>query len=343
MNIIYIHHRSQHHAKNSGYGRLVDYVDSQVIFGKVKFPFRIAKIFAGFYSQAKGNYNVGSVLKSIELFLTLRKTKGQKNVVHFLNGERDIRHIGFFKRKFPNTRFCATFHKPPEILKKTITDISALRKLDGVIAVGANQVDFLKEWLQLENVVYIPHGVETDFFKPDLSLKQTNTLLFVGQHLRDFKAFNYCIPEIAEKIKELKVNVVVHPAYAKKIEPHPSIKIHSGVNDVQLLNFYNEASLLFLPLIDVTACNSILEALSCGLPIVSSQVGGNSAYLENTKNVLLPKGEFDKYIEAIVELLQQPESALKIGVSSIEKALGYDWVPIGQRVSQFYKTLNNRC
>ncbi|MCB0456062.1 MAG: hypothetical protein KDC62_11805, partial [Aequorivita sp.] len=185
MNIYLVHHRSPHHANNSGYGRLMDYLDAKVVYGTTKFPFRIAKIVAGFHSQKTGNYNVGSVLKAIELYQLLKKHKGQKNIVHFLNGERDIRHLAFFKRKFPNTKFVATFHKPPEILKQSIPNPIALQKLDAAIAVGSNQVDFLKEWLLLENVVYIPHGVDTQFFIPDASLKKKNKLLFVGQHLRD--------------------------------------------------------------------------------------------------------------------------------------------------------------
>ena len=229
MNVFLIHHRSKHHANNSGYGRLVDYLDAQVILGTKPFPFRIAKLIARCHSNAKGNYNVGSVLKAVELYRTLKRYKNEENIVHYLNGERDIRHLGFLKRSFPETKFCATFHKPPEVLKEIITSPVALQKLDGVIAVGSNQVEFLKGWLDLENVIYIPHGVDTTFFKPDISLRKKKTLLFVGQHLRDFETFNRTIPKVVEEIKDLKVQVVLHPAYVSKIIPHPNIEILTTV------------------------------------------------------------------------------------------------------------------
>lgn len=340
MNIIHVHHRSQHHASTSGYGRLVDYLESKVVVGRVKFPFRIAKILAGFYAQSKGNYNVGSVLKSIELYHLLRKAKGQKNVVHFLNGERDVRHLSFLKRKFPNTYFCATFHKPPAILKKTIRDVSALKKLDGAIVVGANQEEFIKEWLQLEKVVYIPHGVDTSFFKPAETNSKHKTLLFVGQHLRDFDAFNYCIPKIAKRVTDLKVNVIVHPAYVKKIELNKSVTVFSDVNDTRLLGFYQDASLLFLPLVDVTACNSILEALACGLPIVTTNIGGNVAYLEGTEALLVLGTDNNSYVDSVVHLLQESEKLAGMRTASRAKAKDYSWEHVAATIKEFYNTLN---
>ncbi|MEH6764521.1 MAG: glycosyltransferase family 4 protein [Aequorivita antarctica] len=339
MNIFLIHHRSSHHASNSGYGRLIDYTDAQVVYGNTKFPFRIAKILAGFHSHNLGNYNVGSFLKAIELYQLLKKYKGQKNVVHFLNGERDIRHMGFFKRNFPNTKFCATFHKPPEVLKQSIPNPAALQKLDGAIAVGENQLVFLKEWLQLENVVYIPHGVDTQFFVPDASIKKKNTLLFVGQHLRDFDTFNKTVPKLAAVIADLQINVVIHPAYSSKIEPHSCLAILSDVNDERLRTLYQKATLLYLPMLDSTACNSLLEAMACGLPIITSDVGGNAGYLKTTSNVLVDSGNIEEFFSETVALLKDAKRLELMGKSSREKAVEMDWVNLLKDINQFYQKM----
>lgn len=339
MNIFLIHHRSPHHANNSGYGRLMDYIDAKVVYGNTKFPFRIAKILAGFHSQSMGNYNVGSVLKAIELFQLLKKHKGQKNIVHFLNGERDIRHLGFFKRKFPNTKFCATFHKPPEVLKETISNSKALRKLDGAVAVGANQVNFLKDWLQLENVAYIPHGVDTEFFVLNTSIKENNSLLFVGQHLRDFDTFNITVPKLAAAIASLQIRVVIHPAYSSKIEPRSCVDILSDVNDEQLRTLYQQATLLYLPLMDSTACNSLLEAMACGLPIITSNVGGNAGYLKNTSNILVESGNVDGFIEETIALLQDEFRLTNMGKASRDRAMKLEWAKVARDINGFYEKL----
>lgn len=339
MNKFLIHHRSKHHSNNSGYGKLIDYLDVKTIYGSISVPYKVAKIISSLSSKTAGNYDSASVLKEIELFKQLRNNNDKRHIVHYLNAERDIRHLVNFQKRFPLTTFCASFHKPPNILKEAITTTKYLKKLHGAIAVGSNQVAFLQEWLQLDNVTYIPHGVDTNYFVPDTSKKEEKTLLFVGQHLRDFETFNYCIPKIAAAIKNLKVNVIIHPAYVHKVLPHKSIQIYSGVNDAQLLDFYQRASMLFLPLVDVTACNSILEGLACGLPIVSTKVGGNATYLEGTANILLPKGDLDSYIAAVVETINAQDKLTAIGASSRKKAMEYDWKNIAACVNGFYNKL----
>lgn len=339
MNKIFVHHRSGHHAVNSGYGRLIDYIDGQVVNGRINFPYKLAKILANRYSQNAGIYNAGSLLRSIELFRILKKNKGQRNVVHFLNGERDVRHLGLLKSLFPNTLFCASFHKPPEILKESITDVSKLKKLDGAIAVGANQVEFLKTWLGLKNVVYIPHGVDTEFFKPDTSLKEGNTLLFVGQHLRDFDTFNKTIPKLVEVIEDLKIKVVLHRAYVYNITPHPNVEILTKVKDLVLLNLYQKATVLYLPMLDGTACNSLLEAMACGLPVVTSRVGGNAAYLESTANILVENGKVESFINETIAILQDENRLFEMGRLSREKGLELAWSKTAKSIEKFYQNL----
>jgi len=340
LNKFIVHHRSSHHAQNSGYARLLDFIEAtQVPSGKKVLPYRLAKLISSTVKQTTGLYDTNSVLKDVELYQILKKRKNLHNVVHYLNGERDVRYAINSTKSYRNTSFCATFHKPQEILKDTIVDNTYLQKLMGAIAVGANQVGFLKNWLNIENVKYIPHGVDTTFFTQDVTKRKRNSLLFVGQHLRDFEALNYCIPKIAERVKNLRINVVLRKDFINKVKPHSSISIHSGINDNQLKRFYQEASVLFLPMKNVTACNSILEALASGTPIITTNVGGNSEYLNGTSNILAPMNDLDYLIEATVTILNNESRMLAMSSSSRLKSKEFEWRKIAKEVSGFYDLL----
>ena len=78
MKKIIVHHRSSHHAANSGYARIIDFIPKvAVVNGSIKFPYRVAKFISSNTNQAAGNYDSSSVLKEIELFKHLSKNKKQ--------------------------------------------------------------------------------------------------------------------------------------------------------------------------------------------------------------------------------------------------------------------------
>lgn len=338
MEKILIHHRSAHHAHNSGYGKLMDYVEAQIIpSGKKRLPYNVAKYISQKASPKAGLYGSTSVLKDWELIQYLLLSKNKDRIIHYLNGERDIRYSIKVASLFSKTKVCATFHKPPEILSTTIEDTQYLKKLDGAIAVGSNQVDFIQNWLNLENVKFIPHGVDTAFFRPDDSKRKENTLLFVGQHLRDFEALNYAIPRLKAQIPSIKINAVLRHDFANKIVSNDVVTVFSGIDDVSLRTMYQEATLLFLPLKNGTACNSILESMACGLPIISTDIGGNKGYVKTDSGVLVPSNDYKALVDETISLLKNNEKQIQMSKEARVNSLDFAWEKVVVEILSFHK------
>lgn len=337
LKVVAVLHKSMHHAGYSGYSQFLGCITGiKVIHPKPIIPYFLAKLIAKIIRKGLGSYDTASLYKDLQVILYILKNYKENILVHYLNGERDIRlAIGLFSKK-KHIKFVATFHKPPDVLQKQIPNTIYVKKLNGAIAVGENQVPFLKNWLAIDNVEYITHGVDIDFFKPNFELRSSKKILLVGQHMRDFTVFNKVIEVLLEQDSSIEVNVVLHEAYQKRVIAHKNVYIHSGVTDEELRAFYQKSSVLFIPLTDVTACNSVLEAMASGLPIVSTDVGGNSDYFKNTKNILLKRNStVEKYSEAIHQIMND-DLSFDISNSSRNKALEYAWHITAKRINNFY-------
>lgn len=71
---------------------------------------------------------------------------------------------------------------------------------------------------------------------------------------------------------------------------------------------------------------SVLEAMALGIPVVSTNVGGIPYMIRNEENGLLVEpGNSDAMVEAIINLLQNPELAGRLSKTSREEIEKYDW------------------
>jgi glycosyltransferase involved in cell wall biosynthesis len=64
---------------------------------------------------------------------------------------------------------------------------------------------------------------------------------------------------------------------------------------------------------------TILEAMSCGLPVIASNVGGTSKLVDNNTGILFQSNNNEEFIESVIYLAKRPQLAVKMGIRGREK------------------------
>lgn len=310
LNLIVI--RAAHHAEHSGYDRIVDYLDNGVFqsdgFRKILdvVPERIY----GFFLRNSNWYLVPELKTEIEVFVNSVMRKGA--IYHFLYGENTYRFTGRFNPR--KNQFVATFHLPPsrfyELFKPEL-----FRGLQVAVALSRIQYEYLEK-IGVEKIVFIRHGVDIDFFRPDFSKKKNKECLFVGTHLRDFQTLRTVIEKVNQFRKDIHFTIVTFEDNFKNFSGLENITLLHSVRDNVLLELYQRSSLLLIPFLDCTACNAVLEAMACGLPVVSNRVGGIADYVDESRGILCEGDLIAKMAEAVIMLCDHTDIQERLGQSA---------------------------
>ncbi|MCC6508592.1 MAG: glycosyltransferase [Pirellulaceae bacterium] len=205
---------------------------------------------------------------------------------------------------------------------------------DAFIAVAQDHAQFLINWegFPRSRVFMIPNGVDTDRFKPDhsrrawlrqsLSIPEHAPLVGIVAALREEKNHSQFIlaardvlrthsdtrfiivgdgptrPEIERQITELCLQRFIHLLGTRSDTPELLAAM-----DVFALTSRNEANPV-----------SILEALSCGVPVVSPNVGSiHETVIDGTTGFLTSPGSAEETAAGINRLLDDASLAHELG------------------------------
>ena len=98
----------------------------------------------------------------------------------------------------------------------------------------------------------------------------------------------------------------------------------------KLVDYLNMADVFVLPTLAEGCCNAIIEAMACGLPIVSSNRDFNDEILDELCSIRVNPESIEEIADAVMKLYTNAELCNKMGIASLQKASS---LTIGKRVS----------
>jgi glycosyltransferase involved in cell wall biosynthesis len=258
-----------------------------------------------------------------------------KHVCHYLYGENSLFHT--VKSTNCKKKIFVSFHQPPETHQQFVRSREPLKAVDGIVVVGSNQIPFFSQFMDPAKIHFVPHGVDIDYFRPDRSVKKQNKILFVGNWLRDFDVLISVSRILVERAHDVVIDVVTLERNRPLFNGCGNILFHSGIPEDELLRKYQEATLLLVPMKDCTANNSVLEGMACGLPVVTTDIGGIRDYVDEDSAVVCEPANIERMAGEVLALLQDKNRVLLMGNSARKKAEEFSWQNVSFMMRRCYE------
>ena len=224
---------------------------------------------------------------------------------------------------------------------------------DTIITINKEDYNNAKTKLNAKKVAYVPGvGVDTDFFvgnagKREALLgeisadKDSMILLSVGE-LSDRKNHSVSIKALSE-VKNDNVHLVI-AGTGEKREEFLSLAKDLGVDGrVHLLGFRTDiaellksADIFLFPSIQEGLPVALMEAMSCSLPVICSEIRGNIDLIDDSCGVLCGATDVSAFSKAIQKLIADPDTRKAMADKALERSKNYDIKIIEKHMKDIY-------
>lgn len=207
-------------------------------------------------------------------------------------------------------------------------------------------------------IIVLPHGVDTTLFHPlaDEVRKELRTtesidvntfvLLTVTNEVERKGCFLVldAIKELLAQGKSIQYRIVGRDNYFKIQSYAASIGVEHAVQFLpprsgkSLIELFQSADAFILPTFYEAFGLVGMEALSCGLPLIATQVGGIEDYLKDGETGLFCLRTSEDIQSKIAYLIDHPDGRIKMAQSARQHAQTYSW---DQVLGQLKKLIDN--
>jgi glycosyltransferase involved in cell wall biosynthesis len=197
-------------------------------------------------------------------------------------------------------------------------------------------------------VSIIPNGIDCECFRPPRDRSDNPegvTLIFVGR-VAEQKGLTYLIrslPALRGRTSVPFELVVVGDgplradmeALAESLKVADRVRFTGWVTQSQVRDYLQRADVFVLPSLMEGLSIALLQAMACGLPVITSDAVGNRDIVHNGQNgYVVPAGDVEACVGALVNLVEDRDSRQRMGQCSRQLVKRYDWHAIGRQYLQ---------
>lgn len=227
-----------------------------------------------------------------------------------------------------------------------------LNQLSGIICVSEWTKDLMIENRFItedftKKMIVCPNAVNQNVFhqgdqrraRKELNLPNNDFIaLFVGA-FNDNKGV-LRVSEAVENVPEVKAVFLGKGV----LQPQCSGMLYSDTCDNKTVAKYMQAADCFvLPTKSEGCCNAILEALSCGLPVISSDLPFNDGILDDNNSIRVNPNRVDEIRNALSQLVHDERLRVQLTAGAIASSKAFDINLRAQRIINFMSEVITEC
>jgi len=276
-------------------------------------------------------------------FLTLLRLIANQekfDIVHIHGDWSSLIFAKFIKKIVGSKKLIMSIHDELSenfLPKKALSVL--LKKVDVIFATGHGLASQLKK-LTSKKVIVQPSGIRNIFFEQQprsfnkkslqviivANLVKKKNLDLVIDIAKDLKLLNFILVGDGPE-KEYLLNRVQY-------EDITNVEILGYKNSSELRLLYYESDIFMLTSLKEGTPTAMLEAMACGLPIVTSGAGGVESIL-GSHNYITTKNDKKHFIDCITELLKETNLMQDISNYNISIAKSYTWVNVAKQIDKY--------
>ena len=218
---------------------------------------------------------------------------------------------------------------------------------DRVVTVSDDDAVLARKRFGAENVDVVDNGVDTAYYAAAQGPRKPDRVLFLGS--LDWRPnldaiqilLDDVFPAVRAQLPTARLSIVgrTPPEWLRRrVRALDFAELHADVTDVR--PYLGEAGVLAVPLrIGGGSRLKILEALACGLPVVSTRIGAEGLHVESGRELTVVKGVEDM-ASALAAVIRAPEQARRMAAEG-RRLVGerYDWDVLADRLEGVWESV----
>lgn len=342
VKLLHLRERIPWFGGHSGYEQVTRYVhELQPVHTVKPREGQLARYAGSTYARLHGRYGRGATSLSEFEFRVQRRLK-QPTASHILYLENHFELLASWKTA--QRDLAGTIHLPPAIWKPEQCQL--LSRLGSALVLYQRDIPFFEQYVGKGRVHFIHHGADVEFFKPAAAkVSQPPRILYSGVYLRNEAMLVRVLEALVKKFPDVRFDLLVpvhhrnSPALAPLLQ-HPAVTWHAGLNDEQLRELYQKSYLMMLPMNQSGANTAVVEALTSGLPVVTTDIGGIRDYAGGDILPVVPNNDDDAMVSLVGQYLANPQlrnDTARRCREFVERNMA--WPLVAQKHLEFYKHL----